>query len=103
MDQPTPVSVEILGKEYLISCPESEKEALLAAARYLDEKMRDVKESGKIIGTERISVVAALNISHELLQHKFTDHHNEKQVRERLQNLQKRITRTLDDTPQLPI
>ena len=103
MDQPIPVTVEILGKEYRISCTESEKEALLASARYLDEKMRDVRSTGKVVGTERVAVVAALNISHELLQQKFSDHDRDKLIRQRLQGLQERIVGALDDSPQLPI
>ena len=103
MDQPVPVTVEILDKEYRIACEESEKEALLASARYLDEKMRDVKSTGKVVGSERVAVVAALNISHELLQQKFADHDRDKLIRQRLEGLQERIEGALDESPQLPI
>lgn len=63
-----PIKVQILGKEYPISCPQDEQHDLLVAARYLDEKMRHIRDTGRIIGTERIAVMAALNIAHELLQ-----------------------------------
>lgn len=61
-------SVSILGKELVIACPPGEREALQAAAAHLDRRMRDIQESGKVIGTERCAMMAALNISNELLQ-----------------------------------
>lgn len=63
-----PVKVQILGKEYPVSCAQEEQHELLLAARYLDEKTREIRDGGRIIGTERIAVMAALNIAHELLQ-----------------------------------
>jgi cell division protein ZapA len=62
------IKVQILGKEYPISCPEEEQHDLLISARFLDEKMRQIRSTGRVIGTERIAVMAALNIAHELLQ-----------------------------------
>jgi cell division protein ZapA len=62
------VTVTILGKEFVIACPENERAALIAAASYLDKKMRDIHASGKVIGSERTAVMAALNIAHELLE-----------------------------------
>lgn len=64
----TTVEVKILDKEYLVACPEEEQEALIQAARHLDRKMREIRNSGKVFGTERIAVMAALNITHELLE-----------------------------------
>ncbi len=66
--QSTTVEVKILDKEYLVACPEVEQEALLRAARHLDSKMREIRSGGKVFGTERIAVMAALNITHELLE-----------------------------------
>jgi cell division protein ZapA len=66
--QSTTVEVKILDKEYLVACPEEEQEALLRAARHLDSKMREIRAGGKVFGTERIAVMAALNITHELLE-----------------------------------
>src|SRR5690554_407826 len=69
MSQPsTTVEVRILDKEYLVACPREEQEALLRAARHLDTKMREIRASGKGFGTERIAVMAALNITHQLLE-----------------------------------
>ena len=67
MAELTTVTVQILGKPYQVSCPEEDVEALSASARFLDGKMASIKGSGKIIGLDRIAVMAALNIAHELL------------------------------------
>lgn len=61
------VSVRILDREYLIACAAHEREGLLAAAAHLDRRMRDLRTSTRISGLERIAVLAALNISHELI------------------------------------
>lgn len=65
---PNAASVNILDKEYLVACPESERSALHQSAALLDTKMREIRTSGKIHGLERIAVMAALNIAHEYLQ-----------------------------------
>ncbi|HET8850377.1 MAG TPA: cell division protein ZapA [Marinobacter sp.] len=65
---PTTVEVRILDKEYLVACPPEEQDALRRAAKHLDSKMREIRASGKVFGTERIAVMAALNITHELLE-----------------------------------
>jgi cell division protein ZapA len=64
----TTVEVKILDKEYLVACPAEEQEALIRAARHLDSKMREIRTGGKVFGTERIAVMAALNMTHELLE-----------------------------------
>lgn len=66
--QPTTVEVKILDKEYLVACPQEEQEALLRSARHLDTKMREIRASGKVFGTERIAVMAALNITNDMLE-----------------------------------
>ena len=65
-DEPVPISVEILDKEYMVSCPAEEKSALLESARMLNDRMRQVRDSGKVFGTERMAVITALNVIHEL-------------------------------------
>ena len=61
------LDIFILDKAYKIACPPSEQDNLRRAANYLDRKMREIRGSGKIMGLDRIAVIAALNISHELL------------------------------------
>lgn len=66
-DSPTAVQVRILDKEYQVNCPPSDQEALMKSARYLDENMRKIKGRGNIHGAEKIAVMAALNITHDML------------------------------------
>jgi cell division protein ZapA len=66
-DRSTMLVVSILGREYRVTCRESERAELMRAVHYLDGRMREIREAGKIAGTERIAVMAALNIAHELL------------------------------------
>lgn len=65
---PTTVEVSILDKDYLVACPESEQDALRRAARHLDSRMREIRTTGKVLGSERIAVMAALNITYDLLE-----------------------------------
>lgn len=62
------VTVSILDKDYQVACPEEQEAELVVSASYLDKQMRSIRDNGKVIGLERIAVMAALNISHELLQ-----------------------------------
>ncbi len=61
------LDVAIMGREFRIACPENEREGLLRAVGYLDRKMREIRDGGKVIGIERIAIMAALNIAHDLL------------------------------------
>lgn len=62
------VTVRLLDKEYQVACPEEERAALLESAELLNRKMREIRDSGKLVGLDRIAVMAALNLSHEMLQ-----------------------------------
>ena len=61
-----PVSINILGKEYKIACAKEEQEALIHTAEQLDKQMRKIRDTGKVSSTDRIAVLAALNLAHEL-------------------------------------
>jgi cell division protein ZapA len=61
------VSVRILDKDYQVACSEEEERMLLMSARHLDSTMRNIRSSGKVIGSDRIAVMAALNVTNELL------------------------------------
>lgn len=67
MPSPITVSLHILDKEYRVSCKEDERAELETSARYLDGKMQGIKQSGRIVGLDRIAVMAGLNITHDLL------------------------------------
>jgi len=64
---PDTVEVSLLGRTYRVACEEGERESLLQAVAYLDAKMNEIRKAGKVTGSERIAVMAALNVAHELL------------------------------------
>ncbi len=64
---PKTVEVNLLGRTYRVACDDDEREALMQAVAYLDAKMNEIRNAGKVMGAERIAVMAALNVAHELL------------------------------------
>jgi cell division protein ZapA len=72
-DGATTLDVTLLGRSYRVSCSDEEREALLQAVSYLEAKMNEIKLAGKVAGTERIAVMAALNIAHEMLSMRLGD------------------------------
>lgn len=64
------VDVNIMGRDFTVSCTDEERPGLMDAVNFLDKKMRDIRDSGKIVGVERIAIMTALNLSHELLNSK---------------------------------
>ncbi|GGC09656.1 cell division protein ZapA [Marinobacterium zhoushanense] len=95
------VTVKLLDKEYTISCPDGAEAELLASADYLDAKMREIKTSGKIVGLERIAVMAALNMSHELIKNR---EQSRQSVEMQLRRLGHKIDQSLEraDQPENP-
>ena len=67
------VDVTILGREFTVSCTDEERQGLMNAVSYLDTKMHEIRDSGKVVGIERIAIMTALNLSHELLNTKTGD------------------------------
>lgn len=67
MAGPRSIEINILGRAYKVACSREEESALMAAADYLDEKMREIRDTSKVIGAERIAIMAGLNLAHELL------------------------------------
>ena len=66
-DSGNTVEVTLLGRTYRVACEEGERESLMQAVAYLDGKMNEIRKAGKVVGAERIAVMAALNVAHELL------------------------------------
>ncbi len=91
-----PVTVHILDREYRVACREEDKEALLAAARYLSDKMREIRDSGKIVGMDRIAVMAALNITNEFLTEREEHSRVRRDSDERVRALVERIDEALE-------
>ena len=88
--------VHILDKEYRVACQRGEEDELRKSARYLDQKMREIRTGGKVIGSDRIAVMAALNITHELLEQKGNQSTGSQAISRRLQTMQEKIDIALD-------
>ena len=99
MTQSNTVTVQILDKEYCIACPADERANLESAARYLDGKMREIRSSGKVIGADRIAVMAALNITHDLLHKQQRLDQEASSTRERVRDLLERVDHALAADP----
>ncbi len=84
-------TVTILDKEYCIACPPEERENLEDAARYLDNRMRQIRSHGKVIGTERVAVMAALNITHQLLHGSESTNPNTETTHQQVRKLLERV------------
>lgn len=69
-DEIARVTVRILDKEYQVACPDEERDMLMESAELLNRKMQEIRAAGKVVGLDRIAVMAALNLSHEILQNR---------------------------------
>lgn len=98
-----PVTVHILDKDYRVACQEGDQTALLESVRFLDAKMREIRDSGKVVGTDRIAVMAALNLAHELLGHQERVENSSGMVGKRIRLLQDKIEVALNTTNQLEL
>ncbi|SDY01870.1 cell division protein ZapA [Allochromatium warmingii] len=103
IEEPLQLSIKILDKEYRIACEFHEQDDLKASARLLDNRMRDIRQTGRVIGTDRIAVMAALNIAYDLIQLQRARSSPEGDLTRRLQQLQNRVQSALagdaDDEP----
>ena len=61
------MTISLLGREFRVGCPEGEEKQLLASVDYLNRKLKEVRDTGKVVGNERIAIMAALNIAHEMM------------------------------------
>ena len=95
------VSVRILDKEYQVACPANERTDLLDSAEMLDSKMREIRDSGRIVGLERIAVMAALNMANDLMHARERDQRLEGDYSERLKSISDRLDGALGSTVQL--
>ena len=97
------VSVRILEKEYQVSCPANERTALLDSAEQLNERMREIRDSGKVVGLDRIAVMAALNMANELLQAREKGRSLEDTLGDRIKVMTDRVDSVLGNTQQLDL
>lgn len=86
-EEATRVTVRLLDKEYQVACPEDERAALLESAELLNKRMKDIRDTGKLVGMDRIAVMAALNLSHEMLQERTSVSHADERLLGRIRVL----------------
>jgi cell division protein ZapA len=97
------VSVRIMEKEYVIACPYEERTALLDTAEFLNNRMREIRDSGKVVGLDRIAVMVALNLANELLRLKNQDSRLENEASGRIRALRERVEGAIEKGQQLEL
>jgi len=98
-----PLSVRILEKEYFVACPAEERNALLDSAELLNGRMKEIRDSGKIVGLDRIAVMAALNLAHEVIKLRAREGSDEQQTANHLRHMRERVEAALDNGQQLEL
>lgn len=91
-----PVSIRLLDREYTVGCEPDERDSLLAAAKLLDSKMREIRGSNRMAALDRVAVLAALNFAHELQQLRDEDEGSNRQLARSLGDLQRKLDGLLD-------
>jgi cell division protein ZapA len=97
------LNVKILEKEYQVACPASERAALLDSAELLNKRMREIRDSGKVVGLDRIAVMAALNMANDMLQAQSRGKALESLLGDRIRQLSSRVDSALTTTQQLDL
>jgi len=100
-DKAKALDVSIMGRSYRVTCAEEEREALLAAVAYVDKKMTEIKAASKVAGTERIAVMAALNIANELLSIKLGGGFDMAELKRRMSSVQSKLDQALSQQDSL--
>jgi cell division protein ZapA len=95
------LDVNIMGREFCIACPEDERSGLLKAVDHLNGRMREIKESGKVVGAERIAIMAALNITHEFLASRADSGFDADEFKRRIGGMQSVIEQAMDGQDEL--
>lgn len=100
-DKVNTLDITILDREFRVACPVDEREELLEAVAYLDKNMREIKEAGKITSVERIAIMAALNITHELLTTRIGNGFDMADFKRRIESMQSSIDSVLAEQDEL--
>ena len=95
------LDVTILDREFRVACPDDERSELLEAVAYLDRNMREIRDAGKITSVERIAIMAALNIAHELLTTRLGSGFDMSDFKRRMSSMQTAIDTVLADQDEL--
>ncbi len=101
-EETVPVTVKILEKDYRIACAANHKESLEDSAALLNNKMLEIRTSGKVIGSDRIAVMAALNLAHDLLQQQQQTA-SESHLKQQLKSLREKIDGVVNKTRQMEL
>jgi len=102
-DRNVRVSVRILEKEYQVACLPEERSELLDSAEFLNNKMKEIRDGGNIVGLDRIAVVAALNLSHELLKLRNRGDAAQGDVGRKVRQMRERVETALSKSQQLDL
>ncbi|HKU15002.1 MAG TPA: cell division protein ZapA [Steroidobacteraceae bacterium] len=102
-DRTVRVSVRILEKEYQVACLPEERSELLDSAEFLNTKMREIRDGGSIVGLDRIAVMAALNLAHELLRLRGRGDAADSDVSQKIRQLRERVEGALSRGQQLDL
>ena len=97
------VNVKILEKEYQIACPAEERKALVDSAELLNSKMREIRDSGKVVGLDRIAVMAALNMANDLLAANVVTGNIESNAKLKVREMRERVETALQSSAQLEL
>jgi len=95
------LQINVMGREFRVACPENEQKGLLDAVDYLNRKMEEIRDNGKVIGLERIAIMAALNIAHELLTTKVGGGFDIAEVKRRINHMETVLDQALRDQSKL--
>ena len=90
------LQINVMGREFRVACPENEQQGLLEAVAYLNKKMGEIRDNGKVIGLERIAIMAALNIAHELLATKVGGF-DIAELKRRMESMESLLDRAMSD------
>lgn len=99
----SPITVTIMGRDFQMVCPPNERQALLDAAQMVDDKMRAVRDGGKIVGMDRIAVLVALNLANELMSASGSTEHYAQNVNQQIGKLCDKISHSLNQHKQLDL
>ena len=97
------VNIKILEKDYQISCPAEERKSLIDSAELLNNKMREIRDSGKVVGLDRIAVMAALNLANDLISTANVSSHLETKIKPKVVQMRERVESALQEGKQLEL
>ena len=99
--EPKGLQINVMGREFRVACPDNEQKGLLEAVDYLNKKMSEIRDNGKVIGLERIAIMAALNIAHELLSTRVGGGFDIAEVKRRMSHMETLLDQAMFDQSKL--